>query len=230
MTEALSCGRANTASRYGRDCPRNLAPDCKPAPAGVHFRDLLPGSKISIEYMDTSENHPLSRRVFLSAFAGLAAIAPVRARWAIGGPLARDLPRLPDLEPGALMEGSGAHGLPGSSDRIQLREPGPMLPPVPAILLTRGSASEVDAPTVEECPVHVECRVFDSLAVPAERKVFLADVVATTAVEGAVDANERLVVADSEFFGMTAGSGEFFKMGKLVGHIGQTVGRDDIRY
>jgi hypothetical protein len=29
---------------------------------------------------------------------------------------------------------------------------------------------------------------------------------------------------------MTAGSGEFYTMGRKVGHIGQTVGRSDIRY
>ncbi len=96
--------------------------------------------------------------------------------------------------------------------------------------LTRGSAVEVNAPTVEECPIHVECRVFDSLLVPPARTLFVAEVVATTVLEGTVDENERLRVDDVPFFGMTAGSGEFYTMGRAVGHIGKTVGRSDIRY
>jgi flavin reductase (DIM6/NTAB) family NADH-FMN oxidoreductase RutF len=96
--------------------------------------------------------------------------------------------------------------------------------------LTRGSAAVVDAPTVAECPIQVECRVFDTIDVPPMRTIFLADVVATTVLEGVVDENERLIVADVPFFGMTAGSGEFCTMDRAVGHIGQTVGRSDIRY
>jgi len=96
--------------------------------------------------------------------------------------------------------------------------------------LTRGYAVAVDAPTVEECPIQVECRVFDSLRVPPARTVYVAEVVATTATTEAVDENGRLVVPAVPFFGMTAGSGEFFTMGRLVGHIGKTVGRSDIKY
>ncbi len=96
--------------------------------------------------------------------------------------------------------------------------------------LTRGSAVEVDAPTIEECPIHCECRVFDTIRVPPARTIFLAEVVATTVLEGAVDENERLRVDAVPFFGMTAGSGEFYTMGRVVGHIGKTVGRSDIRY
>ncbi len=96
--------------------------------------------------------------------------------------------------------------------------------------LTRGKATVVNAPTVEECPIQVECSVFDTVEVPPMRTIFLADVVATTVLDGVVDENERLVVSNVPFFGMTAGSGEFYTMDRAVGHIGHTVGRDDIRY
>jgi flavin reductase (DIM6/NTAB) family NADH-FMN oxidoreductase RutF len=96
--------------------------------------------------------------------------------------------------------------------------------------LKRGVASVVKAPTVEEAPIQVECRVSQVLRVPPERTVFLADVVATTVHEGVCDADGRLRVSAVPFFGMTAGSGEFFTMGEKVGHIGQTAGRSDIRY
>jgi flavin reductase (DIM6/NTAB) family NADH-FMN oxidoreductase RutF len=96
--------------------------------------------------------------------------------------------------------------------------------------LTRGKAGKVDAPTVEESPIHVECKVFQTLGVPPIRTVFLAEVVATTVHEGVCDKNGRLIVPAVPFFGMTAGSGEFYTMGKKVGHIGKSVGRDDIKY
>lgn len=96
--------------------------------------------------------------------------------------------------------------------------------------LTRGKATVVDAPTVEECPLQVECRVFDKLRVPPRRKLFLANVVATTALEGAVDADGKLIVPNVPFFGMTAGSGQFYTMGEAVGNIGFTLGRHDIKY
>jgi flavin reductase (DIM6/NTAB) family NADH-FMN oxidoreductase RutF len=96
--------------------------------------------------------------------------------------------------------------------------------------LTRGKATVVNAPTVEESPIQVECRVTHTVRVPPSRTVYLADVVATTVHEGVCDENGRLRVAATELFGMTAGSGEFYTMGREVGHIGQTVGRRDIRY
>ncbi len=96
--------------------------------------------------------------------------------------------------------------------------------------LTRGKASKVNAPTVEESPVHVECKVFNTVDVPPRRTLFLAEVVATTVHEGVCDAKGRLMVGKVPFFGMTAGSGEFYTMGKRVGHIGQSIGRKDIKY
>ena len=96
--------------------------------------------------------------------------------------------------------------------------------------LTRGRAVAVDAPTVEEAPIHCECRTVASLEVPPMRKLFIAEVVATTALEGAVDPSGRLLVPNVPFFGMTAGSGEHYTMGDRVGNIGMTVGRTDIKY
>jgi flavin reductase (DIM6/NTAB) family NADH-FMN oxidoreductase RutF len=96
--------------------------------------------------------------------------------------------------------------------------------------LTRGRATAVDAPSVEEAPIQVECRVFDRVEVPPVRTLYLAEVVATTVHEGACDEDGRLIVANVDFFGMTAGSGEHYTMGERVGNIGMTVGRSDIKY
>jgi flavin reductase (DIM6/NTAB) family NADH-FMN oxidoreductase RutF len=204
---------------------------------------------------------------------------------------------------------AAAHARPGPRLRVTLEEPGPMLPPVPAILLTvngapnepdeisvlwsfvvngrpaqvgvsagdehraaallalhgefvlnvpvaslvhafdlvdmssgrvadkfalsgltRGRATTVAAPTVAEAPIQLECRVSHRLRVPPARTVFIADVVATTVEEGICDADGRLIVGSAAFFGMTAGSGEFYTLAQKVGQIGQTAGRSDIRY
>ena len=45
-----------------------------------------------------------------------------------------------------------------------------------------------------------------------------------------VDENDRLIIPNVSFFGMTAGSGEFYTMGEPVGYIGKSVGRMDIKY
>ena len=66
--------------------------------------------------------------------------------------------------------------------------------------------------------------------VPPVRTVFIADVVATTVHEGICDDEGRLRPESAAFFGMMAGCGEFFTMDRKVGHIGQSVGRNDIRY
>ena len=62
------------------------------------------------------------------------------------------------------------------------------------------------------------------------RELFVAEMVATTAVEGAVDEDGRLILPAVDFFGMTAGGGEHDTMGRRVGNIGVTVGRSVIKY
>jgi flavin reductase (DIM6/NTAB) family NADH-FMN oxidoreductase RutF len=95
---------------------------------------------------------------------------------------------------------------------------------------TRGQATRVNAPTINEAPIQLECRLSHSLRVPPARTVFIADVVATTVHEGICDPDGRLRPDSAAFFGMAAGCGEFFTLGQKVGHIGQSVGRRDLRY
>jgi flavin reductase (DIM6/NTAB) family NADH-FMN oxidoreductase RutF len=96
--------------------------------------------------------------------------------------------------------------------------------------LTRERAKKVNAPSIAESPIHVECNVTHTFDIAPVRTVFIADVIATTVLEGVCDANGKLIVDQVPFFGMTAGSGEFYTMGKRVGHIGESLGRDDIKY
>jgi len=95
---------------------------------------------------------------------------------------------------------------------------------------TRGQATRVGAPTINEAPIQLECRLTHTLRVPPMRTVFIADVVATTVHEGICDEDGRLRPESAAFFGMMAGCGEFYTMDRKMGHIGQSVGRRDIRY
>ena len=95
---------------------------------------------------------------------------------------------------------------------------------------SRGKAISVDAPTIVESPIQVECEVFNEIKVPPSRTIFVANVTATTVHEYVCDEKGQLDVASVPFFGMTPGSGEFYTMGKKVGHIGQSVGQDDSYY
>ncbi|MFV1988561.1 MAG: flavin reductase family protein [Gemmatimonadota bacterium] len=250
-----------------------------------------------------------TRRVFVRNASGVAALAAAGVPLAAAGCALDTEPDAPGTEQTGEEPGEGGPPQALSGPRSALATPGPMLPPVPAVLLTvngapgdpdeisvvwsfvlngdpahigisvgdehvagpliathgefvlnlpvadmiepfdrvdmnssrvgdkfelsgltRGSASAVDAPTVEESPLHLECRVLDTITLPPARTVFFAEVVATAVLDGVVDENERLIVANVPFFGMTAGSGEFYTMGQSIGHIGRTVGRDDIRY
>ncbi len=100
-----------------------------------------------------------------------------------------------------------------------------------AVVSLLGARLAVAAPSREERPRRgLECRVSHVVRVPPARTVYLADVVATTIHEGVCDEDGRLRVSAAPFFGMTAGSGEFFTLGEKVGHIGQTAGRSDIWY
>ena len=95
---------------------------------------------------------------------------------------------------------------------------------------TEGRAQTINAPTIEESPLHLECRTFKTVDLPPSRTVFFADVIATMVHPEICDAEGRLQVPKVNFFGMTPGSGEFYTMGEKIGHIGKTVNRTDIKY
>ena len=95
---------------------------------------------------------------------------------------------------------------------------------------TRGRATVVNAPTVNEAPIQLECRLLHTLRVAPMRTLFVAEVVATTVHDGICDADGRLRPESAACVGMAAGCGEFFTLGQKVGHIGPSVGRRDIRY
>lgn len=96
--------------------------------------------------------------------------------------------------------------------------------------LTRLPSKLVGAPGIAEAPIVLECRVTASHPLPPERTIFVADVLRTTVMPGVADEKGRLIADSRPFFGMMAGSGEFWTFAKKIGHIGMTLTRDDIRY
>ncbi len=96
--------------------------------------------------------------------------------------------------------------------------------------LTRLPSKLIAAPGIAEAAIVLECKVVQSHRLPPIRTVFLAEVIRTTVHRGVTDEKGRLITSSRPFFGMTAGNGEFWTMGRKVGHIGMTKDRDDIRY
>lgn len=86
--------------------------------------------------------------------------------------------------------------------------------------LTPIPSSKVSAPTVEQCPLALECRVERVLPL-GSHTMFLARIVAL-AVEGAlVDKSGRLDLAKGELAAYA--HGEYFALGKKIGSFGFSV-------
>jgi len=96
--------------------------------------------------------------------------------------------------------------------------------------LTRINSKLIDAPGIKEAAIILECKVVAHYGLPPKRTVFFAEVVRTITHKDVTDENGRLISNSRDFFGMTSGNGEFFTLGKNIGHIGMTKGRDDIQY
>ena len=86
--------------------------------------------------------------------------------------------------------------------------------------LTPESASEVSVPLIAECPLALECRVFDTVELGTHH-MFLADIVAVDVEEELIDEEGRLCL---ERAGLAAfAHGEYFALGKSLGKFGFSV-------
>ena len=86
--------------------------------------------------------------------------------------------------------------------------------------LTRADSCEVGCPSVAECPLTLECRVFDVVE-SGSHDIFRADIVAVTCDAGLVDKNGRLML---EKAGLIAYShGDYYKLGERIGSFGFSV-------
>jgi len=97
--------------------------------------------------------------------------------------------------------------------------------------LTRLPSQLIEAPGIAEAAIVLECRVISDHELKPNRTVFFADVVRTTVQEGVTDEDGKLKPESRDFFGMAAGCGEFWTLGREVGRIGMTKEEvEEIRY
>lgn len=88
--------------------------------------------------------------------------------------------------------------------------------------LTREKASVVLAPLIRESPVNVECRVEQVVEFGGSHTLFIGRVVAVHFEENVVNEKGELDIEKIQPFVMCAGSGEFWDLGKEIGHLGFT--------
>ncbi len=86
--------------------------------------------------------------------------------------------------------------------------------------LTPSPALKVDCPIVAECPLNIECRVRESLAL-GSHTLFVAEVIAVQVSSALIDAKGRLCL---EKCGLLAfAHGQYFALGRSIGHFGFSV-------
>jgi flavin reductase (DIM6/NTAB) family NADH-FMN oxidoreductase RutF len=86
--------------------------------------------------------------------------------------------------------------------------------------LTPGAALQVAAPIVQECPLNIECRVRQSLAL-GSHTLFLAEVIAVQVSAALLDAKGRLCLERGGLLAFAHGS--YFELGRRIGHFGFSV-------
>jgi len=78
----------------------------------------------------------------------------------------------------------------------------------------------VSAPLIAECPVSLECRVFQVVPL-GSHDMFLADIVAVDVEEALVDAAGKLHLDKADL--LAYAHGEYFRLGAKVGSFGFSV-------
>jgi len=88
--------------------------------------------------------------------------------------------------------------------------------------LTPGAAQVVGCPIVQECPVNIECRTRQTLAL-GTHTLFLAEIVAVQVSAELLDESGRLMLERAELLAFA--HGDYYALGKYVGHFGWSVAK-----
>ena len=83
--------------------------------------------------------------------------------------------------------------------------------------LTPDEANEISAPLILECPISLECKVFDVIPM-GTHDMFLADIVAVDVAPGLLDKSGRLCIERAHLAAFA--HGEYFELGKKIGKFG----------
>ena len=83
--------------------------------------------------------------------------------------------------------------------------------------LTPKESQKVEAPTVAECPIALECRVTDILPM-GTHDVFMADIVSVSCDESIIDKNGKIRYDKADLLAYV--HGEYFRLGEKLGRFG----------
>ena len=83
--------------------------------------------------------------------------------------------------------------------------------------LTKIQSKEVKAPTIEECPLALECRVIEVIPM-GTHDVFIADIVSVSCDESLLDGNGKIRFDKAGL--LAYAHGEYFALGEKVGKFG----------
>ncbi len=86
--------------------------------------------------------------------------------------------------------------------------------------LTPDEANEISAPLILECPISLECKVFDVIPM-GTHDMILADIVAVDVAPGLLDKSGRLCIERAHLAAFA--HGEYFELGKSLGKFGFSV-------
>lgn len=86
--------------------------------------------------------------------------------------------------------------------------------------ITPEECAHIDTVSIAECPVTLECRVFNTIEL-GSHDMFLADIVGVTVDETLVDDSGKLHMEKAHL--MAYSHGEYFTMGKRIGKMGYSV-------
>lgn len=92
--------------------------------------------------------------------------------------------------------------------------------------LTAEPSAQVGAPSIAECPVSIECRVFDVIPL-GSHDMFLADIVGIAVDEKFLDPDGKLRLDKADL--LAYAHGEYYQLGKKLGTFGFSVRKKPVK-
>lgn len=86
--------------------------------------------------------------------------------------------------------------------------------------LTKRESFEVSCPSIDECPITLECRVNRKIEL-GSHDMFIADIVAVGTDESLIDEKGRLMLEKARL--LSYSHGDYFSLGKKIGDFGFSV-------
>ncbi len=86
--------------------------------------------------------------------------------------------------------------------------------------LTKCDSFRVSCPSVAECPMTLECKVFQKIPL-GSHDMFIADIVAVSVDEELMDKNGRIMLEKANLYSYI--HGDYFTIGKKIGDFGYSV-------